>query len=122
MTYIDGFLAPVSAGRREDYVKMAEEASQIFLDHGALQVVETYGDDVPAGKLTDMWKAVAGDKEAGEGLIFSWIVWPSKEARDEGWKNCMADERMKARGDNPMDGKRMIYGGFQTVLDTGSPK
>ena len=120
MTYVDGFLAPVKPGRREDYVKMAQDAAQIFLDHGALQVVEAFGDDVPEGKLTDMWKAVAGDKDAGEGVVFSWIVWPSKEARDEGWKTCMADERMKPPADNPMDGKRMIYGGFQTILDTSS--
>jgi uncharacterized protein YbaA (DUF1428 family) len=118
MTYVDGFLAPVHSGRRADYEKMATEMSSIFLDHGALQVVEAYGDDLPEGKQTDMWKAVAGHREAGEGVVFSWIVWPSKEARDEGWKACMADARMKPPADNPMDGKRMIYGGFRTIVDT----
>ena len=117
MTYVDGFLAPVRAGRREDYRRMASDAAKIFIEHGALQVIESLSDDVPEGKLTDMWKAVAGDKEAGESLAFSWIVWPSKEARNAGWEKAMADERMKPPADHPFDGKRMIYGGFETIVD-----
>jgi uncharacterized protein YbaA (DUF1428 family) len=118
MTYIDGFLAPVLPGRRDDYAQMATEAAQIFIDHGAMQVVEAFGDDVPEGKLTDMWRAVDGRKAEGEGLVFSWIVWPSKEARDSGWGKAMADERMKSPADNPFDPKRMIYGGFDLLVDT----
>jgi uncharacterized protein YbaA (DUF1428 family) len=118
MTYIDGFLAPVFPGRREDYAKMATDAAQIFIEHGALQVVEAFGEDVPEGKLTDMWRAVDGKKADGEVVVFSWIVWPSKEARNAGWEKAMADERMKPPADNPFDGKRMIYGGFDLLVDT----
>jgi uncharacterized protein YbaA (DUF1428 family) len=118
MTYIDGFLAPVFPGRREDYATMATQTAALFIEHGALQVVEAFGDDVPEGKMTDMWRAVAGDKEGGEGLVFSWIVWPSKEARNAGWEKVMADERMKPPADMPFDTKRIIYGGFETLLDT----
>ena len=122
MTYVDGFLAPVRAGRREDYRQMASDAAQIFIDHGALQVIESLSDDVPEGKLTDMWRAVAAEKDAGETLAFSWIVWPSKDARDVGWEKAMADERMKQPADNPFDAKRMIYGGFETVVDATSAR
>jgi len=121
MAYIDGFVCPVLPGRREDYRTLSETSSQIFLDYGALQVVETFGDaDVPEGKQTDLWRAVAADKAAGEGIAFSWIVWPSKEARDKGWEGCMADERMKPSPDMPFDPKRMIFGGFETLLDTAA--
>lgn len=117
MTYIDGFLAPVRSGRREDYREAAAKSAQIFIDHGALQVIEAFGDDVPEGKLTDMWRAVQGDKAGGEGLVFSWIVWPSKEARNAGWGKAMEDERMKQAPDAPFDGKRIIYGGFETIVE-----
>jgi uncharacterized protein YbaA (DUF1428 family) len=117
MTYIDGFLAPVRPGRREDYREAAAKSAQIFIDHGALQVIEAFGDDVPEGKLTDMWRAVQGDKARGEGLVFSWIVWPSKEARNAGWGKAMEDERMKRAPDAPFDGKRIIYGGFETIVE-----
>ncbi len=79
-------------------------------------MVECWGDDVPEGKLTSFPMAVK--KEENETVVFSWVVWPSREVRDEGWKNLMADPRM-ASDANPMpfDGKRLIYGGFQTILD-----
>ena len=115
MTYVDGFVAPVFPGRKEDYVKMAQEASALFIEHGALHVVEGYGDDVPRGKQTDLWRAV--DAQEGEDVVFSWIVWPSKEARDAGWAKVMEDPRMKPPTDMAFDGKRMIFGGFTTVVD-----
>lgn len=122
MTYIDGFLAPVRAGRREDYQAMARDTAQIFIDHGALQVVEALSDDVPDGNHTDMWRAVAADRGAGEALAFSWIVWPSREARDAGWGKAMADDRMRPPTDNPFDPKRMIYGGYETIVDMAGPR
>ena len=117
MTYVDGFVAPVSADKREAYLKMARQSAQVFLDHGALSVVETIGDDVHVGKRTDFWRAVEADREGGEQVVFSWIHWPSKEARVAGWEKAMADERMKMQ-DMPFDSKRMIYGGFEVLLDT----
>ncbi len=115
MTYIDGFIVPVPAGRKEDYRKMAEKAAAIFKEYGALKLVECWGNDVPHGKITDFYGAVKA--EPGETIVFSWIVWPSKEVRDEGSKKLMADPRMKPE-DMPFDGKRMIYGGFELLLET----
>jgi uncharacterized protein YbaA (DUF1428 family) len=114
MPYVDGFVVPVPKENRDAYVKMAELGAAIFKEHGALSVVECWGDDVPEGKLTSFPMAVKC--ENGETVAFSWIVWPSREARDEGNKKAMADPRMKP-GDMPFDGKRLIYGGFEVIID-----
>ncbi|MBW8744290.1 MAG: DUF1428 domain-containing protein [Sphingomonas sp.] len=118
MTYIDGFVAPVLPGKREAYAQLAREASKIFLEHGAIQVVESLSDDVPHGKVTDFYRAVAA--EENEAIAFSWIVWPSKEARDAGMAKVMADDRMKPGAEMPFDMKRMIFGGYEVVLDTNA--
>jgi len=116
MPYIDGFVIPVPTGKKEAYRSMAARAATIFMDHGATRIVECWGDDVPDGKVTDFKRAV--NAEEGETVVFSWIVWPSKEVRDEGGKKVMEDPRMKMdMADMPFDGKRMIYGGFQTFLE-----
>ncbi len=116
MTYVDGFV--IAAKSKEAYRAVAAKAAPIFLDHGALRVVECWGDDVPDGKVTDFRRAVAA--EAGETVVFSWIVYPSKEVRDEANKKVMADERMHMDGEEmPFDPKRMIFGGFQTIVDAG---
>ncbi len=118
MPYIDGFVIPVPTGKKEAYRAMAARAATIFMDHGATRIVECWGDDVPDGKVTDFKRAV--NAEEGETVVFSWIVWPSKEARDEGGKKVMEDPRMKMdMADMPFDGKRMIYGGFMPIFDTG---
>ena len=114
MTYVDGFVAAVPSENRELYRKVAEEAATIFKEHGALRVVECWGSDVPRGKVTDFHAAV--EAKAGETIIFSWIVWPSKEARDLGNEKVMNDPRM-SMDDSPFDAKRMIYGGFEVLLD-----
>ena len=115
MTYVDGFVVPVPAGNREAYREMAALAATIFKEHGAIRLVECWGDDVPDGKVTDFKRAV--NAQAGETVVFSWIEWPSKAARDEGSKKVMSDPRLKM-DDMPFDGKRMIYGGFSVMLDT----
>jgi uncharacterized protein YbaA (DUF1428 family) len=95
---------------------MALNASRVFKEYGALRVVEAWGDDVPDGKVTDFRRAVAA--KDGEVIVFSFIEWPSKEARDEAWPKLMADSRMQPdKATMPFDGQRMIYGGFATVLD-----
>jgi uncharacterized protein YbaA (DUF1428 family) len=116
MGYTDGYLVPCPKENREAYRAMAQKASTIFKEHGATRVVEAWGDDVPAGKVTDYRMAVKA--EENENVLFSWVEWPSKEARQEGWKKVMEDERMKPEdGQMPFDGKRMIYGGFEPILD-----
>lgn len=115
--YTDGFILPVPEQNRDAYREMARKAAAAFLDHGATRVVEAWGDDVDPGKVTDFYRSVKA--EEGEKVVFSWIEWPSKEARDEGWKKVMEDERMKHDpANNPFDGKRMFWGGFQPILDT----
>ncbi len=116
MSYVDGFVVPVPAGNKEAYRQMAETAAAVFKEHGATRVVECWGDDVPDGKLTDFKGSVKA--EPGEVIVFSWVEWPSKEARDAGNKKMMEDPRMKMPDVNPFDGKRMIFGGFAVLLDT----
>ncbi len=115
--YADGYVVPVPEGNKDAYRDMALKAAAVFKDHGATRVVEAWGDDVPDGKITDYKGAVKA--EDGENIVFSFVEWPSKATRDDGWKAVMADERMKHDHANmPFDGKRMIYGGFEPILDT----
>ena len=114
--YQDGFVLPVLPGKEAAYRAMAAKAAPIFLEHGAVRVVEAIADDVPHGKITDFYLAVKA--EEGEAVVFSFIEWPDKATRDTGWRKVMADERMKPEGDMPFDGPRMFWGGFEPVLDT----
>ena len=114
MSYVDGFVVPVPTAKREAYRQQAENAAVVFKEYGALTVVECWGDDVPEGKLTSFPMAVK--REPDETVVFSWITWPSRQARDEGMKKSMADKRL-AGADMAFDGKRMIYGGFEVIVD-----
>jgi uncharacterized protein YbaA (DUF1428 family) len=115
--YIDGFVIPVPTGKKQAYLDVAAMAAPIFMEYGALQVVECWGEDVPDGKVTDFKMAVKA--EPGESVVFSWIVWPSKEVRDAGQAKVMNDPRMEMPPEGmPFDGKRMIFGGFVPILDT----
>jgi uncharacterized protein YbaA (DUF1428 family) len=117
MSYVDGFVAAVPTANRNVYTKHAEIAAAVFKEHGALRVVECWGDDVPEGKLTSFPMAVK--RKEDETVVFSWITWPSREARDEGMKKVMADPRLQSdRNPMPFDGKRLIYGGFEVLIDT----
>jgi uncharacterized protein YbaA (DUF1428 family) len=113
--YIDGSLIPVPAAKKDAYQAMATKMAALFKEYGAVRVMDAWGDDVPDGKVTDFKGAVKAT--ADEKVVYSWIEWPSKQARDEAWKKVMQDPRMKAMGDMPFDGKRMIYGGFAPILD-----
>ena len=117
MSYVDGFVIPVPTDNKDKFFEMARRTAPIFLEHGASQVVECWGDDVPDGKVTDFRRAV--NAEAGENVVFAWIVWPSKEARDAGMKKVMEDPRGQPGPDMPFDGKRMIFGGFAAVIEVG---
>lgn len=114
MAYIDGVLLPVPTDKKEDYRAHAERAAQLFKRHGALSLTECWGDDVPEGKINSMHTAVM--REPHETVVLSWIVWPSKAVRDAAWPKLSEDPEMAAGG-MPFDGKRMIFGGFEILLE-----
>ncbi|MEM9692159.1 MAG: DUF1428 domain-containing protein [Myxococcota bacterium] len=118
MTYVDGFIAAVPSDQREAFLKHAEDAWPVFKEHGALTQVECWGDDVPRGELTDFHRAVKA--EASETVVFSWITWPDRETRNAGMKKVMEDPRLHAdHNPMPFDGKRMVFGGFEMILERG---
>jgi uncharacterized protein YbaA (DUF1428 family) len=113
--YVDGFVVPVPEGKLDAYKQLAKKAAGIFREHGALRDIEAV-DDVQHGKVTDFYRAVKA--EPGERVFFSFVEWPDKATRDEGWKKVMADERMQPEGDMPFVGQRMFWGGFEPIFDT----
>ena len=116
MPYVDGFVVPVPKDRVGEYEKIASDAAALWLEHGALSVTECVADDVPYGEVTSFPRAVQATDD--EVVVFSWIVYESRESRDEVNKKVMADERMQ--GDMsamPLDAKRMIFGGFKPVVE-----
>ena len=116
MTYVDGFVAAVPAANREAYKKHAEAAAVVFKEHGALKFVECWREDVPNGKITSFPMAVKCRED--ETVVFSWIIWPSRSSRDRGMKKVMADPRLQLnRNPMPFDGKRMIYGGYEVIVE-----
>jgi uncharacterized protein YbaA (DUF1428 family) len=115
MNYVDGYLVPVPTANRETYQRMAQEMSALFKQNGALQVVECWGDDVPEGKVTSFSMAV--QRKPDEAVVFSWVVWPSKQVRDAGMKQVMEHPSMQKGPEGmPFDGQRMIFGGFQVIV------
>ena len=116
MNCIVGFVAAVPNANRERYIAHATRAAEVFKDLGALHVVECWGDDVPEGTLTSFPMAVK--RGSDETVVFAWIVWPSKAMRDAGMEKAMNDPRLQSDAEPmPFDGKRMIYGGFEVVVD-----
>jgi len=121
MSYVDGFVIAVPTANKDQFVAHAMKFDEMLIAEGALRVVECWGDDVPPGKVTDFAGAVKATD--GETVCFSWVEWPDKATRDA------AHTRMHARmesgeipsgtTDMPFDGKRMIFGGFETVLELG---
>jgi uncharacterized protein YbaA (DUF1428 family) len=116
MAYVDGFLLAVPKARLDEYKKMAELAGEVWMSHGALSYVECLGDDVPYGELTSFPRAVQAKED--EIVVFSWITYASREARDEINKKVMSDPRLEGDVNNmPFDGKRMIFGGFSPFIE-----
>jgi uncharacterized protein YbaA (DUF1428 family) len=117
MSYVDGFVIPVTQGNREAYREVAAKMSALWLDAGAERVVECWGDDVSHGKVTDFYRAV--NAEEGESVVFSWVFWPSRAVRDEGNAKIMNDPRMSEVA-MPFDGTRLVFGGFEVIVDVGA--
>ena len=119
MSYIDGFVIAVPTANKQTFIDYARRLDPLFIELGALRVIEAWGDDVPDGKLTDFRRAVQAT--ADETVLFSWIEWPDKATRDLGMKKMMDDPRMDPSTPGnppvPFDGKRMIFGGFVPVVE-----
>jgi len=114
MSYVDGMVCAVPTANKEAYRAHAEKAAAVFERHGALGLTECWGDDVPEGKTNSLHTAVL--REPDETVVFSWIVWPSKAVRDEAWPKVTADPAMAGQ-EMPFDGRRMIFGGFEVILE-----
>jgi uncharacterized protein YbaA (DUF1428 family) len=120
MPYVDGFVIAVPTARKQEFIDHASKASSVFKEHGATRILECWGDDVPDGKLTDFRRAVQAKED--ETVVFSWIEWPDKATRDAAMAKMndlmKTDPRVNPeKNPVPFDGKRMIYGGFEVVVD-----
>jgi uncharacterized protein YbaA (DUF1428 family) len=117
MSYVDGFVVPVPKKKLAAYRKMALKASKVWRDHGALEVCECVADDVKVGKWTSFPRSVK--LKRGETVVFSYIVYKSRKQRDAVMAKVMKDKRlaeMMNPSAMPFDAKRMIYGGFNTIV------
>ena len=112
--YVNLFIAPVPDANRDAYLEHCTAFGEIIREHGCLRYVECWEEDVADGDLTSFLKAV--DKREGESVVVGWGEWPDKATSDAAMEKVMADERMAAM-EMPFDGKRLIYGGFTTILD-----
>ena len=116
MSYVDGYVVPVPTDKAEAYREFAAKYAPAFKKYGATRVVECWGTDVDHGKATDFYRAV--DAKEGETVVFSWVEWPDKTARDDGMARAMADPLFNDESvDMPFDGMRMIMGGFAVLVD-----
>ena len=114
MTYVDGFVAAVPTANKTAFRDHAEAEAAMFREHGALAVVQCWGDDVPDGKVTSFPMAVRCRPD--ETVCFSWILWPSRQVRNEAMPKIMSDPRLdRTTVPMPFDGKRLIYGGFEVL-------
>jgi uncharacterized protein YbaA (DUF1428 family) len=114
MSYVDGFILAVPKSNLDAYRALARKGGEVWKEHGALAYVECVADDVPYGEVTSFPRAVQAKDD--EVVIFSWVVYASRQSRDEVVAKVMADSRLRGT-DMPFDGKRLIYGGFQPFLE-----
>lgn len=116
MTYVDGFVAAVPTANKDAYERYARAAAAVFKEHGALGLVECWGVDVPDGEVTSFPMAVKCRDD--ETVVFSWISWPSRQVRDAGMQKVMEDPRLQPDvNPMPFDGKRLIYGSFEMIVE-----
>ncbi len=124
MSYVDGFVIAVPTANKQSFIDHATLADGVFTDLGASRVVECWGQDIHEGKRTDFPKAVQAKDD--ETVVFSWVEWPDLATRNaamETMKGWMAnpetgDPRMdQEKNPMPFDGARLIYGGFEVVVD-----
>jgi len=118
MSYVDGFVLPVPKRNLAAYRRMARKAGKVWMDHGAVEYRECVAEDVKPGKLTSFPQSVK--LKRGETVVFAWIVFKSRAHRDRVNAKVMKDPRLADMMDPksmPFDSKRMIYGGFEVMID-----
>ncbi len=115
MTYYSGFLQAVPTANKQTYIDHAKKAWPMFKKFGALGMIEGWGADVPRGKVTDFYMATQARDD--ETIVFSWIEWPDRATADASYEKMMSDPDMSEMGEMPFDGMRMIWGGFEPVVD-----
>lgn len=118
MTYFTGAVAAVPTANKTDYARHVAATWPLFQSYGANRMVETWGEDVPKGKVTDFYGAV--DAKPDEAITFSWIEWPDKMTADAAWAKMQNDPAMANLPKMPFDGTRMIFGGFAPVYSAGA--
>ena len=119
MTYFEGFIVPVPEANKDAFRTHANEVARLLKDCGVRRQVEAWDSDVPEGKVTDFRKSV--DAKTDEKVVFAWFEYPDRQARDTANAKMMSDPRMENMGAVPFDGKRMILGGFEAIVEEGSP-
>jgi uncharacterized protein YbaA (DUF1428 family) len=122
MTYIEGFVIAVPTANKDKFIDHAKLGDSVFLDHGATRVLECWQDNVEKGHTTDFFGAV--DAREDESVVFSWIEWPDKASRQAMMGRMeelmKTDDRFNPeKNPMPFDGARMIYGGFQPIVEQG---
>lgn len=115
MTYVNGFLLAVPEANKDRYREMAEVTWEVFRENGCTALRENWGVDVPDGKVTSFPMAVK--LEPGEVVVFSWMEWPDKATADKGMQAVFEDPRLDAYREMPFDGMRMMWGGFESLVD-----
>jgi uncharacterized protein YbaA (DUF1428 family) len=120
MTYFEGFIVPVPEANKTAYREHATSMGPMVQAIGVRRMVECWDSDVPEGKVTDFRKAVDATPE--EKIVFSWFEYPNRQARDAANEKFMSDPQMEEMASQPMpfDGKRMIMGGFDAIVEEGS--
>ena len=115
--YIAGFVIPVPAEKMEAYRKWAQNGAAIFREYGCVEIVESWEDNVPDGKLTDFRRAV--DARPGEKIVFTWQIWPDKATLEAAEARMHADGRLEVSGEIPFDARRLILGCFTPIHTMG---
>jgi uncharacterized protein YbaA (DUF1428 family) len=112
--YVNGYVLAVPEDKKEEYIAIAKIFAEVAKDFGAIEIFENWELEVPDGKQTDFRRAVKA--VPGEKIVFSWTIWPDRETGAVAHKGMMDDPRLKDMGELPIDGKRMIMGGFEPIV------
>lgn len=115
MAYVDGFVAAVPTLNKDKFIQHSLKMAAFLKTLGAIKIVDCWGDDVPDGKVTSFPMAVK--KEENETVVFSWIIWPDKATRDAGMEQMMDPQNHDSFDPMPFDGKRLIFGGFDMIVE-----